>query len=390
MKKRTYSTVIYVLFFGALALFALAPPALADFTGPYESQNWSNNVTFGPLDVSINPETGPSPFMEFSYEEPQPYDYTDRLAAFNTVAAHTGKISFDWEYEYFHCWNQAYRKLMVYTDGPSGMTVQTLVDGSNGPDILTGSASIDVNDGYEFGIEVGGRHYDSSMFLEGKVTLTNFSETYFYFLPYFVGHTNHWTGIGLRNANASSSATVDVFVYDTNGNVLQNDTISIAARGHDVFTIGDGQPNEGWIKIDSTQPLVGLCFVATTGTQNYMADIPFASELSTLLYVPHVGQGPVYDTCVMVCNPNATDTIVTLTFVDQQGNPLYTKSQTVNANGSWKYELKNLLDSSTANYGSVEISASNGLAAFALYDNRKNDGYSYAGISAVIPPGVNP
>ena len=123
-------------------------------------------------------------------------------------------------------------------------------------------------------------------------------EAYSYYLPNFIGHTNHWTGIGLRNCSPDTAATVTVFVYDSNGNVSESKTISIVARGHDVFTIGTGQLNEGWIRITSTQPLVELCFVATTGEPDYMADIPFASELSTLLIVPHIGQGPVYDTIV--------------------------------------------------------------------------------------------
>jgi len=34
MKKRKYNKAIFVLFFGAVALLVLAPPTLADFTGP--------------------------------------------------------------------------------------------------------------------------------------------------------------------------------------------------------------------------------------------------------------------------------------------------------------------------------------------------------------------
>ena len=213
-------------------------------------------------------------------------------------------------------------------------------------------------------------------------------DTYSYYLPYFKGSSNHWTGIGLRNCSPDRLSVAAVNVYDSDGNLLESSTVTIAARGHDVFTVGAGQPNEGWIRITSTRPLVGLCFAAVGGTPNYMADIPFVSELSPLLYVPHVGQGPVYDTTVMVCNPNPSDTTVTLTFVDQQGSVLYETSRAVKTNGSWRYELKEMVqDSSKANYGSVEISASNGLCAFALYNNLKRDGsYSYAGISAVAPP----
>lgn len=208
---------------------------------------------------------------------------------------------------------------------------------------------------------------------------------YSYYMPYFNGD-DHWTGIGLRNCSPDTAATVTAYVYDSTGNILESNTISIAIRGNNAFLVGDGQPNEGWVRIYSTQPLVGLCFVSTNDTPNYMADIPFASELSTLLYIPYLDQGPLYDSSVLVCNPNPSATTVKLTFVDQQGTLLKEKSLPVSANGSLKYELDDLLGSSTSNKGSLEISAPNGLVAFILYNNLKTGNYSYAGISAVIPP----
>ena len=212
------------------------------------------------------------------------------------------------------------------------------------------------------------------------------SQQYLYYLPYFSSNTNHWTGVAFKNCSASNSAEVDVLVYDTDGNVLGNEQASVAPKGRDALMVCDGQPNEGWARINSTQPLVGLSVVTTEGENNYMADIPFASELSTVLYVPHMSQGPYYDTSIMVCNPNTHANTVTITFVDQQGVAVATKSQLVEAYGSWKYELKNILDSSIDNSGSVEIIASHGIAAFALFNNLKTGGYSYAGISAVVLP----
>lgn len=178
MKKGTCSVVACILCLGIAALLSLAPSARADFQGPYECQDWSSTVLQGPLDVDINPAAGPSDYIQFSYQAPSPYNYTARRARFSAMATSTGTVSFDWEYYFFHSWYNVYADLWLYADGPSGRTEQHLVDFYNleytGPKTFTGSASIDVTEGYEFGLEVGGSNFDYSQILEGTVTLTNF------------------------------------------------------------------------------------------------------------------------------------------------------------------------------------------------------------------------
>jgi hypothetical protein len=54
--------------------------------------------------------------------------------------------------------------------------VITLYDAAvGGPFDLSGSATIAVEEGYDFGIVVGGSNYDSTSLLAGTVKLTNFS-----------------------------------------------------------------------------------------------------------------------------------------------------------------------------------------------------------------------
>ena len=167
---------------GMVALLGLATSAFADFRGAYGPENWSSTALTSQLNVGISPATGPSPFIAFSYGAvwPTPYSYHYRKACFSNVATRTGTILFDWEYDCFHSYWRKYADLWVYADGPSGVAEQHLVDFYHPDDwtchrLFTGSASLDVTEGYEFGVIVGGEHYDSHRHLAGTVTITNFA-----------------------------------------------------------------------------------------------------------------------------------------------------------------------------------------------------------------------
>gem|GEM_PF-1515453 len=211
-------------------------------------------------------------------------------------------------------------------------------------------------------------------------------DVYSYYLPYCVEGANKWTGLGLRaSGDASQSANVSVIIYDQNGEILKTQDRVIRGGGQDAFVIEtDNSQNEGWIRVNSDRPLSGCCFFGSTGYHSYMADITLISELSEKLYVPHIGQNYQWDSKIMVCNPHDGDTTVTLTFVDKEGNALSPKKYTISPNGSGIYEVADLVGDTEYVNGSVEISATRGIAAFALYDDLKwQDGVSFAGISAV-------
>lgn len=221
------------------------------------------------------------------------------------------------------------------------------------------------------------------MFIFLSITSSSFAGDYSYYLPYFTTDAEYWSGLGLRNSNSTQGANVSVTVYESDGNVVMRESKSLPARGQNAFVVGDGLSAQGWMSVDSDQPLTGLCFFGTKGFNSYMADITLIPELSTILHVPHIAQNDQWDTTVMICNPNASNTAVTLTFADQDGNALSPKTYTIAPNGSGKYNVADLV--SDAASGSVEISASQGVAGFALYHNLKQGGMSYAGISAVQP-----
>ncbi|HNT56575.1 MAG TPA: hypothetical protein PKL99_01740 [Syntrophales bacterium] len=210
---------------------------------------------------------------------------------------------------------------------------------------------------------------------------------YVYYVPYYSGFADYWTGLGIRNESTDESALVCVTVRESNGTMVRNEFLTpIPARGQNAFMVAPGTAKEGWFQLSANQPLAGVCFVARYYDPTLMFDIPFVDELSECLYLPHVAQDATWDTTLMICNPGETAAQVTLTFVQSGGTALTPLTVSVPARGSGKYEVTSLTGGTGYDKGSVEISADRGVAAFALYRNTKTpEGDSYAGIAAVKP-----
>lgn len=221
----------------------------------------------------------------------------------------------------------------------------------------------------------------TSAVLYGRITRNST-----YYLPYFTSGDGWWSGVALRNGNHTQNANTTVTVYSYDGSVINTQNTLLPARGQTAFVAGSGLSADGWIKVRSDQPLAGLSFFGLASDYTVMADIPFASYLSALLYIPHVAQNDQWDTYVYVCNPNDTATDITLNFVNGSGSVIATAQHTIPANGMDIYPLADLLSSSHPN-GSVEISATQGVAAFALYTDfsKTSKGFNFAGIAAVDP-----
>jgi alpha-tubulin suppressor-like RCC1 family protein len=208
-------------------------------------------------------------------------------------------------------------------------------------------------------------------------------DIYEYYLPYWLSNGDYWTGVGLKNGSATGTALVDVSGIDAGGSVVDWQVKTILPRGQTAFMMKQG---EGWVKVTARQPLTGLAFVAETGGEALMFDMTLIPESSKVLHVPHVAQDATWDTIVYVCNPNDSETYFYLTFVLPGGSVVTSKKYTLPANGSGKYPLSAVLGGGSYTSGSVEITAAQGVAAFALYHNLKTgDRRSYAGISAVKP-----
>jgi hypothetical protein len=193
-----------------------------------------------------------------------------------------------------------------------------------------------------------------------------------------------WTGVAFSNCSTTQTANVSVKIYDKTGTNTETINKSVLPRGQEALVVSSssGSIQEGWMLINSDQPLTGLCFF---GTIEYMADITLIKDKSTALHVPHVAQNDQWDTTLLICNPNNSSTTVTLTYISPDGEADQPKDYNISAWGSTMIELSKHLDGATASGGKVEISATEGIAGFALYDNLKTGRRCYAGITAVEP-----
>ncbi|HUU39982.1 MAG TPA: carboxypeptidase regulatory-like domain-containing protein [Desulfatiglandales bacterium] len=212
---------------------------------------------------------------------------------------------------------------------------------------------------------------------------------YTYYLPYYAGQGGYWTGVAVANSSSTQTANMSATVYDENGGIQITENNYIAPNGQKAFAIGSALEFEGWMKVSSDVALTGLCFFGGTSF-DYMADIPFIHTTSTSLFIPHVAQDDQWDTKILACNPNNSATGITITFVNEDGQPTHTKNYTLGANASGQYELETILDGGTAPNGKVVITATQGIAAFALYNNQKLGYNCYSGISAVDSSDQNP
>lgn len=221
------------------------------------------------------------------------------------------------------------------------------------------------------------------------LTGTALAANHEYYLPYYTGMDGRWTGVALRNCSTTAVANTTVTVYKSDGTTLATQMNALNASGQKAFMAGAGAKAEGWIKVVSDQALTGLCFVGNGGSPPLMFDITLISELSMLLHIPHVAQSettPVWDTTIMLCNPNSSQASVTLKYTDENGTVTRTAARTIPALGSGKYPLADILQGDTCTRGSVQVESNIGVAGFALYENTSDPGHvSYAGISAVKP-----
>ncbi|MBN1828946.1 MAG: hypothetical protein JW884_07350 [Deltaproteobacteria bacterium] len=230
--------------------------------------------------------------------------------------------------------------------------------------------------------------------------------TYEYYIPYYRAEDpssaadGFYSSLALRNSSAGSAATVTVAAYESDGTA-----VPLAAEFTDFSISPSGQwarvlPQidvEGWVLVTSTAPLTGLAWVGTLDESwpRLMADVSLIGELNSALIVPHVAQtisgcytDGGWSTKVNICNPHATTTTVTLAYYTTSGANPHATTFSIPANGSVSYNLDSLLPTTQCFYdGSMAISATQAVAAFALYYDVDKvpgaDGTCYAGISAV-------
>jgi len=213
--------------------------------------------------------------------------------------------------------------------------------------------------------------------------------SYNYYLPYFRTGGGFWSGLGLANRNPGASTQVRIMVYDAGGNSAATEYKTIPAYGQDAFPVAMHLDSRGWMWVNSHQPLSGLAFLGSDGSIPLMVDIPFISQLSSCLVIPHVAQDSIWDTTILICNPAEQTSFITLKNVDKAGVIQDSQEYTIPAHGSEEYPLAKVFTDSQALVGRVEIYSSTGVAAFALYSDQATGGSNRAGINAAICTGVS-
>ena len=220
---------------------------------------------------------------------------------------------------------------------------------------------------------------------------TSYAATYSYSVPFFTSKSGYWTGLAINNLSTTNTATVTAKVYGYEGSLLATETRLLNAKGQDSFCVGAGLNKEGWVLVESDQPLGGLAFVGDVTRGNLIYDISLISCLSTTLSVPHVAQNQNWDTWIIICNPNDQTLTAILSFYGKDGSLASTSSVLISAKGSDVFTMEDFV-THTVKEGSLTIdttsSGTDGVSAFALYTNliKVSGGCAQAGISAVAIP----
>ena len=104
-----------------------------------------------------------------------------RTWTFQTVAAATGTVTFAFHYTGFHAYFAVNALFQAFSAAPGGATItlynppqqNCCTTPSSGFDV-SGTATINVTQGFPFGFIVGGSNGDSNSQLNGTLTITNF------------------------------------------------------------------------------------------------------------------------------------------------------------------------------------------------------------------------
>lgn len=93
-------------------------------------------------------------------------------ATYSTVATTTGADAVDYSWGACHSWYMAHGTLTFFADGPAGRASQTVYNSYFGcGQTVAGQVTLDLTQGYTWGVTVSGSHFDSSYILSGTVRL---------------------------------------------------------------------------------------------------------------------------------------------------------------------------------------------------------------------------
>lgn len=143
---------------------------------------------------------------------------TYRSTAYSVVAAGSGEASFEWAWAGFHAFASSFGELQLFADGPDGTELIDLVAFQDvpAPFEFTGSASLEVHDGYSFGIIAGGQNFDSNSNIFGEIVIGAFEAP---LPPVCEGDANGDQAVDSTDLNAVLGSFGDAVDPGTSGDV---------------------------------------------------------------------------------------------------------------------------------------------------------------------------
>ncbi|HEX5139042.1 MAG TPA: hypothetical protein VFY93_18885, partial [Planctomycetota bacterium] len=119
-----------------------------------------------------------SVLLKYDYDVPS-YE-TEKTWTMTKQADTSGSVEISWKLDGFHGWFADWVELYVFADGEEGTTTQTLVatphqefasGETDGPFHFSGTFTVDLTEGYDWGFIVKGANFDSGGALRGTIAL---------------------------------------------------------------------------------------------------------------------------------------------------------------------------------------------------------------------------
>jgi len=205
-------------------------------------------------------------------------------------------------------------------------------------------------------------------------------QTGVYYIPYSPADNQYMLGFGVSGLGNANDVDVTIDYYSNSGVLLDSETRSVPADAHASFMRGPAINQNGWAMVTSPLPLYGMALLFIAGAGEPMFDMDFKSGASTNLTIAHIDTSGSWKSKAMLANPNANQADVTLTLHPTGGGATQTANLTIPAMGSVQYDLSTFNNAS----GSVQISATESLVGFLLYDGRAY-GTKWLGGLSIVP-----
>ena len=233
----------------------------------------------------------------------------------------------------------------------------------------------------------GGAFLGNAVIKDGAVAISSLN-----LMPFTAGNENlfashvvlfpdvYYTEINLYNPNGTA-ATATISPYDATGSLISS-PFDVNVPANQVLTLRDtqlglpsAQSTEGWIKVNSTQPLLGCLTFGNPVDDHYMSTLPLQSQSASDLYFAQVANGNVggvdFFTGIAVVNPNLVAVDVTIQIYGSDGTLLGSATRTLAAGEKYVRLIQSIegigsLPAQASGYMHV-TSTGGGVFSFALF-----------------------